>query len=357
MLIPFKPEEGPSPIIAAAERLPCATGRRLVVDAGRLHGRGTSDAFPGDEPVQPRGIARSRKEAAAQDGHEANESYRPRQSGTHLTVKTSREITIRVSHAPSEGESVSNTSSGGGTAVAFNMRSEGRIAETLTADRGAARGATSTVTRALLACGVAAGPLYVVVGAIETLTRAGFDLRRHSLSLLSNGDRGWIHITMLVGTGLLTVAGAVGMRRMLGDGRDGTWGPRLVGAYGVGLIGAGVFVADPALGFPPGTPPAADRVSWHGLLHLVSGGLGFLSLIAACGVFAGRFASLKQRGWALFSVATGAIYLAAFVGIATGSQQEGAILTFVNLAFTGAVVLGWAWISTMAARLRKESAE
>ncbi|MGH3924100.1 MAG: hypothetical protein ACRDTT_14750 [Pseudonocardiaceae bacterium] len=34
------------------------------------------------------------------------------------------------------------------------------------------------LTRALLACGVLAGPLFVVVAAIQALTRAGFDLGR-----------------------------------------------------------------------------------------------------------------------------------------------------------------------------------
>ena len=34
------------------------------------------------------------------------------------------------------------------------------------------------------------------------------------------------------------------------------------------LIAAGVFRADPALGFPVGTPADAREVSWHGLAHL-----------------------------------------------------------------------------------------
>ncbi len=112
---------------------------------------------------------------------------------------------------------------------------------------------TPQITKAFLAGGVIAGPIYVVTGLIEMLTRPGYDLRRHSLSLMSNGDLGWIHITMLILTGLLTIAGAVGMRRVLAGSRGGTWGPILVAVYGLGLIGAGIFVADPALGFPPGT--------------------------------------------------------------------------------------------------------
>src|SRR5438552_359120 len=182
------------------------------------------------------------------------------------------------------------------------------------------------LTRVLLLCGVVAGPLYVIVGAIEMLTRPGFDPTRHDLSLMANGDLGWVHIALLVTTGLLVVAGAIGMRRALRGGRGGTWGPLLVGVYGLGVAGAGIFTADPALGFPPGTPADAHAVSWHGLLHLVSGGIGFLGLIAACMVFARRFAALGQRGWAACSVATGVVFFAAFFGIASGSQQGGAVL-------------------------------
>jgi hypothetical protein len=222
--------------------------------------------------------------------------------------------------------------------------------EGVTSD-GASSEATKA-TRALLACGVVAGPLYVVVGAIEAFTRPGFDPTRHDLSLLSNGDLGWVHITLLVLTGLLTIAGAIGMRRALRSGRGRTWGPLLLGIYGLGLIGAGVFVADPTGGFPPGLPASAyGNVSWHGLLHFVAGGLGFLGLISACFVFAHRFATRGERGWAVFSVATGVFYFAAFIGIATGSQQGGTILTFVVLGFTAAVVLGWVWVSAVAARL------
>src|SRR5215218_3634412 len=81
-----------------------------------------------------------------------------------------------------------------------------------------------TATKALLACGVVAGPLYVVVGAIEAFTRDGFDPTRHDLSLLANGKWGWIHISLLVASGLLTVLGAAGMSRALGGGMGGTWG-------------------------------------------------------------------------------------------------------------------------------------
>lgn len=99
---------------------------------------------------------------------------------------------------------------------------------------------------------------------------------------------------------------------------------------------------------------AYGAISSHGMMHFVSGGVGFIGLIAACFVFARRYVALGRRGWAAYSGATGVIFFAAFVGIATGSQQGGAVVTFVVLAFTVAVVLGWAWVTVMSARLMDE---
>ena len=119
-------------------------------------------------------------------------------------------------------------------------------------------------TRTLLICGILAGPLYVVVGLIEIAIRPGFDITRHPLSLMSLGDLGWIQIANFLVTGSLVIAGAAGMRRAIATGRGRTWGPLLVGVYGLGLVAAAFFSADPMNGFPPGTPagmPATIRRS------------------------------------------------------------------------------------------------
>jgi hypothetical membrane protein len=160
-------------------------------------------------------------------------------------------------------------------------------------------------TARLLACGVVAGPLFLAVLMIQAFTRDGFDLRRHPISLLSLGDLGWIQITNFVVTGALFVACAIGMRRVLRQGRSGTWAPRLIGAFGIGLIVAGVFTTDAGAGFPPGAPAGApEQISWHGMLHEVGFGLAFLGMIVGCLAFARRFAALKRRGWVGACVAT-----------------------------------------------------
>lgn len=208
---------------------------------------------------------------------------------------------------------------------------------------------SATLTRRLLVGGVVAGPIFLVVGLVQAFTRPGFDITRHPLSLLSNGDMGWIQITNFLASGLLVIAGAIGMRQALHSGRGRTWGPILLSVHGLGQIGAGIFRADPALGFPPGTPADASTISTAGLLHFITGAAGFLAFIAACFVMARRFAALQQRGWAIYSVITGVAFLAGFIGIASGSGNS-----WTLLGFWIGVVLAWTWISILSARLMTE---
>lgn len=213
----------------------------------------------------------------------------------------------------------------------------------------------SKITDALLTSGMIAGPLYVGVGLIEGLTRQGFNFLRHDLSLLANGELGWIHSALLIISGVLTIAGAIGMSRAIKGSKGGTWGPRLLGLYGLGFVGAGIFKADPAMGFPPGIAADAHAVSTAGLLHFMFGAIGFLGLIAACFIIARYFKTTGDSTWTKFSKFTGIFYFLAFLGIAMGSQQTDAILTMVILGFTAAVILGWGWVTTTLGRLKNET--
>jgi hypothetical protein len=177
----------------------------------------------------------------------------------------------------------------------------------------------TSVTKTLLAYGVLAGPMYVVVSLAQALTREGFELTRHQWSLLGNGPYGWVQVANFVVTGLMVAALAVGLRRALRPGRRAVWVPRLVGGFGASLVAAGVFRADPALGFPPGTPEDVVRVSWHGMLHLAAAGVGFTCLAVACLMVAGEFAAEGARGFARYSRITGVGFLAGFVAVATGA--------------------------------------
>ncbi len=120
----------------------------------------------------------------------------------------------------------------------------------------------------------------------------------------------------------------------------------MLGLYGLGLVGASIFSADPALGFPPGTPLEGNPISWHGMLHFVAGTIGFSGFIAACFIFARRFKLLQQWGWAWYSLITGILFLVSFVGIASGSKGP------VSAFFAIAVVLGFTWISLLLPHLQ-----
>jgi hypothetical protein len=210
------------------------------------------------------------------------------------------------------------------------------------------------LTRLLLTCGIIAGPFYVLTGVIQILLRPGFDVTKHALSLMSNGDLGWIQVSNFIITGLLAVAFAVGIRKTLAGTKGGVFGPLLIGIYGIGLIGAGIFPADPALGFPPGTPMGPSGISTTGFMHFVFGGVGFYAVIASCFVFAWRFWSTGERGWSWFSIATGVLFNAAFMGIAMGSGGTEFVRAVGTVSFYAAVLLLWSWMTMLAVKLRRE---
>ena len=210
-------------------------------------------------------------------------------------------------------------------------------------------------TKLLLTGGVLAGPIYIVVGIAQILTREGFDITRHPLSFMSLGDLGWIQIINFIVTGLLVIAGAIGLRRVAQADKRLRRGALLLGIYGLGVLGGGLFVPDPALGFPPGTPNTyPETMSWHGLLHFIFGQIGFLALIVASFVYARYFAVNGLRGWSMFSALTGGLFLFAILATVATSAGEGSV--WALLALYAAVILAWIWLSALSYRMRSELA-
>ncbi len=87
-------------------------------------------------------------------------------------------------------------------------------------------------------------------------------------------------------------------------------------------------------------------MSWHALLHIGFAGIGVASLIAGCFVMAALFSRDGERGWAGYSVLTGTLFAAGFAAVASGSTS-----TAVVIAFTGAVVVAWAWLTAISIKL------
>ncbi|MGW7438026.1 DUF998 domain-containing protein [Streptomyces sp. NPDC054849] len=199
--------------------------------------------------------------------------------------------------------------------------------------------AARPATRALLAGGLVAGPVFLGAGAAQGFAREGFDFTRNAISQLALGGLGWIQVANFLLTGALVIAGAFGMGRALHGVPGGAWAARLVGVFGVSFLAAAAFPADAGAGFPAGTPDATS-LSTHGAVHMLGGMLGYLALCAAFLVLARSLGSLGHRGWAVAS-------RVAPVGVLAGFAGSSASV----LAFTVGAGLGLAGLTALTARL------
>ncbi|WP_051970394.1 DUF998 domain-containing protein [Kitasatospora azatica] len=197
---------------------------------------------------------------------------------------------------------------------------------------------TPLATRALLACGAVAGPLFLGMGVTEGLTRTGFDFTRNAISQLSLGPLGWIQVASFLVTSVLITAGAVGLRRAIGQTAGGTWAPRLVAVFGASFLLAGLFTADPGAGFPAGTSDGPATLSGHGTVHMLSGTVGYLALCGAFLVLARHFAAQGRRGWALAYRLLPLAVIAGFAASATTVAAFTAAAGLGLLALTAATI-------------------
>ncbi len=207
-------------------------------------------------------------------------------------------------------------------------------------------------TRTLLACGAIAGPLFTLAWLVEGATRAGYRPLRHPVSSLELGDFGWTQRANFIVAGLLTLALAIGLRRALRPLGGSTWGPLLVGAHAIGLLGAGIFVTDPVSGYPPGTPDHLQAYgSAHAALHDLFSVGTFVGLPIACVVMARRFAGWRRRGWAAYSAATGVGFAVAFVLTSMAFDQAESLVDYGGLLQRTTITLGWIWLTLLAVHL------
>jgi hypothetical membrane protein len=204
--------------------------------------------------------------------------------------------------------------------------------------------------RLLLACGVIGPLLFIVVFLIEGATRPNYSAWHNVVSSLSQGEGGWMQMTNFIVCGALVLAFAIGLRRVLRTGRGSTWGPILLGTSGLCLIGAGLFVTDTLLGYPPGS---SSTITVHGTLHNILSLFVFASLIAACFVLARRFAADPAwRGWAFYSITTGILVAIFFVLTDVVAALNGPAGLFQRIC----IITGWSWISLLAFRLLSKKA-
>src|SRR5216684_611989 len=164
-----------------------------------------------------------------------------------------------------------------------------------------------TIRRLALA-GILGPPFFVLVFLILGLVKPGYNPVTRFVSEGSIGELGWVQI----GNALIAVAG-------------------------IGIVFAGVFVAD------PGTQVATT----HGGLHIVASLVTFLCLALACFFFARRF--WHDLPFAIYSIGSGLIIPIGFSQAGTmGGRWTGIIQRVV-------IIVVWAWMAVLAIRLRRAS--
>lgn len=201
-------------------------------------------------------------------------------------------------------------------------------------------------TRSLLRWGVLVGPFYLSVGLAQALLRDGFDLGRHSLSILANGPGGWVQTANFVLSGLMVVAAAIGIARALRPpSRASGW---ILACFGVSMLVAAIFPADPMDGFPVGTPEGMpSTISTPGLIHFVAGAVGFLALAAACIAVAVAMSRRDEPWMARLSFLCGLGVVAGFFAPAL-LPASGPV---AGIWFS--VVVGWTWLALVSVHLSR----
>ncbi len=204
-------------------------------------------------------------------------------------------------------------------------------------------------TRALLACGAVAGPVYVTVTLVEALTRDGFDLKQHRFTLLTTGNLGWIHQANMLLVGVLTMLFAAGLSQMLRKGLGALWAPRLLGLFGLAYIVGGLLTSDPVVGFPPGTTPEMVHHTVQAGVQNASRSVSTLLLIVTSLVIARRFVAEGRRGRAWFyGAAIPMVFMAlTAVGFAVG----------VNPVAPAFLATPWIWVTALAVHLYRREAK
>jgi uncharacterized protein DUF998 len=134
-------------------------------------------------------------------------------------------------------------------------------------------------------------------------------------------------------SGALIAASSFALARTVNAGTG-----RLIGVFGLSLIGAGVFVSDPM---------PHDQATGHGIAHTVFSFVTFGSLAAAC------FTAARWRPaprWRRYCRLTGAAVPVLFV-------VAGGVAGTSGLWQRLAIVIGWSWLVMLGLRAMRFARE
>ena len=163
--------------------------------------------------------------------------------------------------------------------------------------------------RQLAALAGAIGPVsFFAVLLVEGAVRPGYRPMHDTISELSLGPRGWIQSANFLIFGILFIVFARGVKASLDRSLAARTGAALLFVIGLGVLGCGLFRAEP---WPPSSMGAS------GLIHLVCAMVLIFALLpVATGVLARAFVS--DARWGSLGLVTGLTSIITLVLLAGG---------------------------------------
>jgi len=163
--------------------------------------------------------------------------------------------------------------------------------------------------RQLAALAGAIGPVsFFAVLLVEGAVRPGYRPMHDTISELSLGPRGWIQSANFLIFGILFIVFARGVKASLDRSLAARMGAALLFVIGLGVLGCGLFRAEP---WPPSSMGAS------GLIHLVCAMVLIFALLpVATGVLARAFVS--DARWGSLGLVTGLTSIITLVLLAGG---------------------------------------
>lgn len=204
-------------------------------------------------------------------------------------------------------------------------------------------GVDSRLSRAALALGATAGPIFAVTALVEGILRPDYHPVRHPISSLSFGPRRSVQIANFLLTGAMYAGLAIGLSRTATEEDRSRAVPILVGTASAGLILSGLLTADPVSGYPLGTPDKAEPTT-IGTLHNLAAVPLVIGLSGAAIIEARRSVRRGQWIWAAFSAFSATSMPSGFVLSGAGFAQHPKLVSRAGLVqrLTVGTALGWA---------------
>ena len=208
-------------------------------------------------------------------------------------------------------------------------------------------------TKRLLLCGPIGCLLFILLFLIQGLIRENYFPFRFPISSLSIGEFGWVQISNFIISGSLIFLFAFGLRQAATSLKGIIWISRLIGAVGLGLVGAGICSTDPVYGYPITEPLRLAQFTIHGHLHDFCSLFVFICSPIACFKFYNRFKEFGNKSWATYSLVSGIGMIVMFILAGIGFKQTEGFVEFAGIFQRLSIIIGCAWTTMLAFHIIK----